>query len=128
MVKECVRCGRMDEQEIKKFEMFLREIKIEVTGPAEVYQQLADAIYDTVEAVVSCIADDLSLKIFECDEEPDSINYARGVGFSWTRTTYCFGEVEGYHIIIQIVEGYNGGEGRVKLESIELIKGDVNER
>jgi hypothetical protein len=117
----------MDE-EIEQFEKFLRELKIEATGPAEVYQQLAGAIYEAVDVAVRRIADGLYLKLFDCDEKPDSINYARGTGFSWVRTTWCVGVVRGYHILAEVVEGYNGSRGEAILRRIELIKGDPNER
>jgi hypothetical protein len=115
-------------EEIEQFEALLREIKIEATGPAEVYQQLADAVFEAVDTAVRRIADGLHLKLFECDEEPDSINYAKGTGFSWTTTTWCIGIVAGYHVIAEVVEGYNGGRGEAILRSIELVQGDPNER
>jgi hypothetical protein len=114
--------------EIERLKELLKEIRIEVAGVAETYQQLADVLYEATNEAVRHIADHLDIEILECDEESDSINYAKGIGFSWTRTTWCIGIVRGYHVIAEVSEGYNGGEGRVKLESIELIKGDVNER
>ena len=114
--------------EIAQFESFLRKIKIETSGPAEIYQQLADALYQAVDEVVKRVADGLHLKIFECDEEPDSINYARGVGFSRVVTTWCVGVVRGYHVLAEVVEGYNGSVGIAVLKHITLVKGDPNER
>jgi hypothetical protein len=117
----------MDEK-IEQFEKCLSELKIEAMGPAEIYQQLADVVFEAVETAVRRIADGLYLKLFECDEEPDSINYARGTGFSWVRTTWCVGVVRGHHILAEVVEGYNGSRGEAILQRIELVKGDVNER
>jgi hypothetical protein len=120
--------GPSPEREIMQLEAFLREIKIEATGTAEMYQILADAVYEAVNVAVERLVEGLGLKIFECDEEPDSVNYARGIGFSWTSTTWCIGVVRSYHIIAEVTEGYNASEGKAKLESIWLVKGDPDQR
>ena len=120
--------GKGGPSPIKEIKSFLRKIKIEASGPAEIYQQLGDALYEAVDEVAKRVADSLYLKLTECDEEPDSITYASGIGFKWTKTVYCSGKIEKYHILVEVIEGYNNGKGKAELRSIELVKGDVNER
>jgi len=117
-----------EREEIERLKELLKDVRIEVTGPAEINQQLGDALYEAVDEVVKRVADGLHLKIFECDEEPDDVIYASGTGFKWTRTTWCLGIIKGYHVIADAVSGFNSGGGRAVLKGIELVKGDPNER
>jgi hypothetical protein len=111
-----------------EIESLLREVRIEIQGPSEEYQKLADTLFDAVDKLVELIVESCGLRLTECDEEPTDITYASGIGFSWTATTWCIGIVKGWHVIAEAVTGYNGGNGKAILQRIELIKGDVNER
>ena len=113
---------------LREFEQDLKEIKIELSGPSATYPYLAEALFDAVYVAVSKIADARYLKLEDCDEEPGDVTYASGIGFKWTRITWCLGIVKGYHVIADAVTGFNDNEGRAVLKSIELIKGGPNER
>jgi hypothetical protein len=113
---------------LQEFGRTLAEIRIELSGPSLIYFYLADMVFEVVDKLVEEIARSQNLKIKACDEEPTDVNYAHGVGFSWTRTIWCLGVVEGYHVLAEAICGFNGGEGKAMLKEIKLIKGDVNER
>jgi hypothetical protein len=113
--------------EIAQLRKALEGVRIEVVGPPEFLDEILEALYEAVDRVVWGVMKKLKMKINECDEEPDSIT-SSGIGFRWVRNTYCLGKVGEYHLIAELVEGFNGDEGKVELKSVELIKGDVNER
>jgi hypothetical protein len=112
---------------IREIESLLREVRIEIRGPSDAYQKLADTLFEAVDQLVKLIVESYGLKLTNCDEEPTDITYASGIGFSWTATTWCVGVVKGYHVIAESTTGYNGDTAKAILERIE-VKSDENER
>jgi hypothetical protein len=128
MTRPLEKSGGLSRSERGEILRLLKGVRVEVTGPAEIYQEVADTAFEAVETVVGRIIDKMHLKLEECDEEPDDVIYAIGTGFKWTRTTWCIGIVKGYHVIADVVSGFSSSGGKAVLEGIELVEGDVNER